>query len=91
MINIWDKKIILHGNTKIKRDFEYLIGIATSKWVLLDIEKGKTYKEVNPITSDYLIVLCEKEKDILFEQDMRELGVEYGQGYVYMKDFFLVL
>ena len=84
MINIWDKKIILHGNTKIKRDFEYLFG-------KLDIEKGKTYKEVNPITSDYLIVLCEKEKDILFEQDMRELGVEYGQGYVYMKDFFLVL
>lgn len=86
MINIWDKKIVLYGKKEIKKDFEYLFG-------KLEFAQYKDCNDLSFITEDnsgeYLIIICEKEQDVLFEDNLQKQGLKCNENYMYIKDFFV--
>lgn len=63
------------------RDFEIynsdndLIGVATSKWVFIDIEKGKIISLSDEISKAYTA----EEKSVFYEQDIEKLKEPKGE------------
>lgn len=86
MLNIWDKKIILWGNPKIKKDFAYLF-----KELDIDEESVLTNKSLNELNNGYencLIVLCDKSTNLRTEEIFPKKRMKHGEDYAYLEDFF---
>lgn len=83
--NIWNRIIVLYGDSKIKRNFKYLFKkIAISQ---LDIDNDLDYIKENG--GEYLIVFCNEKEDKIFERKMQKAGLELNKDYVYIREFFL--
>lgn len=84
MSEIFKRKIYLYGNPKIMRDFEILfeklniekINYSDDKYIFNQNKESGTF------------VICEKEKDELFESEAEKNGWIYGKNYFYIEDFF---
>ncbi len=85
--DFWNRKILLYGNEKIKKDIDYLFGFRG-----LDLEICGSCSDacfVKPGKEDCLIVLCEKEMSECFDKHAAETGMIDGQDYMYASSFFL--
>lgn len=85
MLDIWGKKIILHGDPKIKKDFVFLfekLNIEQDEALCNDIQFLSENK------GHYFIIICKKEKDQFFEIKMEQAGLKYDKDYFYIQDFF---
>lgn len=82
--DIWNRKIILFGNEQMQLDFKYLFGKLDIEQIPLGSDLSFTKKLKN-----FLIVVCEQEKNSAFEIAAQKYGLNCGTDYVYIRDFFL--
>lgn len=86
-MNILNKKIILHGNEKIQKDFKFLF--QELNIVKEDIPGWeKNFKE-RP--QEYLVVACDKKINPDIENLVQKTESKQDKNDTYIEDFFFVL
>lgn len=84
-MEIWNKKIILLGNIKIKNDLTFL-------YEELDFEQRNLNEDFYFLEENkdrYFIVICEIETKKDVDEFLLKYKLEYDKHYTYCKDFFM--
>ncbi len=84
IMDIWKRKIVLYGNKKIQNDFRFLFG----NLLIAENEKWDKSTIIKMIREDFLIVICEKERNCSFENVLKDMELQICKNYVYIEDFF---